>query len=205
MWYDLTVTDIVEAQVSRKEQCETGVRMFLVAHFFLWVYPKNSSLLASRFRICKCYSREEPLWKWSWPIAALKMKKIVWDHLLNNLNAELLVVTIDGTDFPMWEKKHPILPRDNGKCSKRFNLGAVKNEIAISTSPPRLCRSAAPFEEGNIKMTMLCQGGLLDKIADGKLGAIDWGYKSSRPEVEGKLSISNAHDSKELNYFISGS
>jgi hypothetical protein len=205
MWYDLTVTDIVEARVSQKEQCDTGVRMFLVAHFFLWTYPKNSNLLASRFRICERYARGEPLWKWIRRIAALKAKKIVWDPRLNDQNSEIFVVTIDGTDFRIWEKKHPTLPRENGQCSKKFNHGAVKYEIAISIFTAKVVWISGPFRGGEHDMNMLRQGGLLDKIADGKLAVVDRGYTSSRPEVEAKLSLPNVHDPKEVNNFKSRS
>jgi hypothetical protein len=203
MWYDLTVVDIVEARVSEKEQCETGFRMFLVAHFFLWTYPKNSNLLASRFRICERYSRGKPLWKWIKRIAALKTKKIVWDRRLNDPNSERFVVTIDGTDFRIWEKKHPTLPRDNGQCSKKFNHGAVKYEIAISIFTAKVVWISGPFRGGEHDMTILRKGGLLDKIADGKLGVADRGYKGEK--AAWKLSLPNAYDPKELNNFKSRS
>jgi hypothetical protein len=205
IWYDLTMTDIVEARVSEKEQCETGFRMFLVAHFFLWTYPKNSSLLASRFRICERYSRGQHLWKWIEQIAALKKKKIVWDPLLNDPNSGIFVVTIDGTDFRTWEKKHPTLSRDNGQCSQKFNHGAVKYEIAISIFSAKVVWISGPFRGGEHDMTMLREGGLLDKIAPGKLGVADRGYQSSRPEVEAKLSLPNVYDPKDLNNFKSRS
>jgi hypothetical protein len=37
----MTATDISEARVDIKEQDDAGFRMFLIAHFFLWTYPKN--------------------------------------------------------------------------------------------------------------------------------------------------------------------
>jgi hypothetical protein len=205
MWYDLTVTDIVEARVSEKEQCDKGFRMFLVAHFFLWTYPKNSSLLASRFRICERYSRGEPLWKWIRRIAALKALKIVWDRRLNDTNSEIFVVSVDGTDFRLWERKHRTLPRDNGQCSKKFNHGAAKYEIAISIFTSKVVWINGPYRGGEHDMIVLRQGGLLDNIADGKLAVVDRGYPSSRPEEMSKLSLPNVHDPKEVNNFKSRS
>ena len=79
MWYDLMHTDIPNARVEEKEKNMKGFKMFLAAHYFLWTYPKNASLIASCFGICERYSRGEPLWKWIYRIAALKEKKIVWD------------------------------------------------------------------------------------------------------------------------------
>mgnify|MGYP000167110465 CR=1 FL=1 len=55
MWYDLTVTTILVAELTDKEKSEEGFKMFLAAHYFLWTYPKNSNLLASQFGICERY------------------------------------------------------------------------------------------------------------------------------------------------------
>ena len=62
VWHDMTVTTILEARIPDNELCERGFRMFLIAHFFLWTYPKNAGLLASRFKICCSHAQGEPLW-----------------------------------------------------------------------------------------------------------------------------------------------
>ena len=108
MWYDLTVTDIPEAQMDDKEKSEMGFKMFMITHFWLWTYPKNAHLIASRFKTCVRYLRGEPLWKWIERIAALKVKKIIWDHSLEDANTEVFAISLDGTDFRMWERKHPV-------------------------------------------------------------------------------------------------
>jgi hypothetical protein len=56
IWYDMSNTDIPEARISVKEQCDEGFKMFLIAHFYLWMYPKNLSMISSRFNICEWYS-----------------------------------------------------------------------------------------------------------------------------------------------------
>ena len=61
IWFDLTTTDIPEALLDDKDKSEKGFRAFMVAHHFLWTYPKNSQLLADRFSICESYARGEPL------------------------------------------------------------------------------------------------------------------------------------------------
>ncbi len=38
---------------------------------------------------------------------------------------------VDGTDFKVWEKKHPAMPIDKGQYSHKFNHGTLKYEIAI--------------------------------------------------------------------------
>jgi hypothetical protein len=57
MWFDLMHTAIMGAVVEHKEKCEKGFKMFMVAHSWLWIYPKNASLLASTFHIWERYSR----------------------------------------------------------------------------------------------------------------------------------------------------
>jgi hypothetical protein len=64
IWYDLMETDIAEAQVSEKEKSQKGFKRFMAVNYWLWVYPKNPSLLASWFKICKQYSRGEHIKKW---------------------------------------------------------------------------------------------------------------------------------------------
>jgi hypothetical protein len=96
MWHNMTATHISEARVDIKEQDDAGFRMFLIAHFFLWTYPKNSGLIVPRFQICNKYSRGEHLWKWIRKIVALK---IVWDTRLDSIELEIFVRTVDGTDF----------------------------------------------------------------------------------------------------------
>jgi hypothetical protein len=123
MWYDTIHTDISAARIDEKEQSDAGFRMFLVAHFFLWTYPKNAQLIVSCFRICEKYSRGRHLWKWIERIAALKALKIKWDPRLDSPHTEIFVVTIDGTDFRVWEKKHPIFNQDRRQCWKKFNHG----------------------------------------------------------------------------------
>jgi hypothetical protein len=199
LWYDLTTTDIVGALMTEKEKSESGFLMFMMAHFFLWSYPKNSHQLASRFHICERYSRGKDFWHWIGRIAAMKAKKIVW----NSSSAEIFLVTIDGTDFRIWERKHPTLPRDNGQCSRKFNHGAVKYQIAVSVKDSKCVGIYGPNRGGYHDMTQLHDSGFLDKVAVGKLAIVDRVYKSKIPEEKAKLTLPNPMDSKEVNNFKS--
>jgi hypothetical protein len=51
IWYDLITTNIPEAMLEQKEKSDKGFMFFLIAHHYLWTYPKNSQLLASQFGI----------------------------------------------------------------------------------------------------------------------------------------------------------
>jgi hypothetical protein len=104
MWYDLTTTNIPEAKLTVKEKSDKGLQMFLLAHHWLWTYPRNAKIVASRFKLYKGYCQGKPLWTWIGRIAALKAKKIVWGPHLDSRNTRIFVVSVDGTDFKMSEK-----------------------------------------------------------------------------------------------------
>jgi hypothetical protein len=201
MWHDLMTTTIPDAKLTTKEKSEKGFKAFMMAHHFLWTYPKNANLFASRFSICERYCRGEPLWRWIAKIAALKAKKIVWDPRLDADNTEIFVLTTDGTDFKMWEKKHPTLPIDRKQCSHKFNHAAVKYEIALSVFEPKCVWISGPHKGAKHDITIFREG-LKDKVKDGKKIIVDRGYISNKPD-ERMLSQPSALDSKELNNFKS--
>ncbi len=174
---------------------------FLIAHYFLWTYPKNSKQTASRFQICDKYTRGEHLWKWIAKIAALKEKKIVWDRDLDAANTAIFCVSIDGTDFRVWEKKHPLLNQDRTQYSKKFAHGALKYEIAMSVFKPKCVWISEQYRGGEHDMTIFRQQ-LKHKIKPWKKAIADRGYQTSR-EDEKMLSQPNHRDSKELNKFKS--
>jgi hypothetical protein len=201
MWYDLCSTDIEDAKLTAKEKGEKGLRMFLVAHHWLWTYPKNAKILSSRFRLYEGYCRGKPLFHWIGKLAALKAKKIVWDPRLDASDTEIFIVSIDGTDFRMQEKKHPTLPVDKGQHSHKFKHGAVKYEIAMSVHRPQCVWISGPHRGGKHDLTIFREG-LKQKIEEGKLAIVDRGYVTSKPD-ERMLSQPNACDSKGLNNFKS--
>ena len=131
-WFDLLTTTFEYARLVGEERSENGFKNFLMTHFFLWTYPKNSSLLASRFKICRAYAEGQYVWKWVAKIAALKQKKIIWDPRFASRDSEIFIITVDGTDFRICEKKHPQNPVDRQMCSKKFKHAALKYELAIS-------------------------------------------------------------------------
>lgn len=76
MWEDLCTTDIDGAKLSGKQKGETGFCYFLMVHHFLWTYPKNANILASRFGICHKQASGKAFWPWVRKIAALHTAKI---------------------------------------------------------------------------------------------------------------------------------
>jgi hypothetical protein len=212
MWYDLTTTNIPGAELGDKDKSAKGFKMFMAAHHFLWTYPKNSYLFASRFLICETYARGEHLWRWIKKIQALKAKKIVWDDSLNDQNTEIFCVSVDGTDFRIWEKKHPTMPVDTGMCSVKFKHGAVKYELGISVFRPKLVWMNGPFRGGEHDLTIFRGVPRLDgredslkaKIRPGKMVIADRGYASNtRSDEMGLMATPNDMDPKELKNFKS--
>jgi hypothetical protein len=45
IWHDLQDTSIKEAKLEKEEKSVKGFKWFMIAHFFLWTYPKNVNLM----------------------------------------------------------------------------------------------------------------------------------------------------------------
>jgi hypothetical protein len=209
-WNDLRVDDHLPTYLllNKKEKTEKGLKRFFVAHFFLWAYPKNASMLASRFKICDKYCKGQPLWKW------VRRKKIVWDdNVANAKNMEILALTVDGTDFKMNEPKHKTVPIDSRACSHKMKHAAAKYKLAMAVNSPKCVQMAGPFKGGTHDLEMFRRGGLKEKlqalnvkiqnVQRIKLVVADRGYHS-KYEAERKLfSTPNKMGSKELETFKS--
>ena len=91
MWYDLTVTTIPGAALTLEEKSAAGLKRFFIAHYFLWTYPKNATILAHRFKVCEQYARGQKVWDWVAKIAALHAKKIEWLPRLDDPNSETFI------------------------------------------------------------------------------------------------------------------
>jgi hypothetical protein len=214
-WHDLVVGDHLpeELKLSEKEKSEKGLKRFFIAHYFLWGYPKNAKMIASRFRIAVHYCQGEPLWKWAKRITAMKSKKISMDNVDGPQHLEIFSITDDGTDFKTNKPNHPTLPRDNGACSKKVNHAAVKYEIAIAVQRAKVVHLAGPFKGGTHDLVMFQRGGLKEKLIQmnasingirrTKLCITDRGYRSNDDMERSLFSYPNNMDSKELHNFKS--
>jgi hypothetical protein len=198
VWYDITVFDF-DASLKLKdfEKEQRGFMMFMVANFYVWTYPRNAGLIAAHFDIGKYYCRGRPLWIWIERVAALRAKKIVWIRELDDPNAECFVVTIDGTDFKTWEKKHPTLNMDTGQYTKKHAHGGLKYQVVISMYHQRVVHIYGPCRGGLGDKTMLTDSGVLGLIKKGKLAIVDRGYLNYANKD--KLSWPNAQDHPAVN------
>jgi hypothetical protein len=203
IWYDLMTTDTCTG-LTEKDESDNGFRMHLIAHHFLWAYPKNSKLLASLFHICDRNIRGEPLWRWVRMIAALKTKKIVWDESLDDPSSQVFIVSVDGTDFKVWEKKHPLFTIDKGQYSHKYNHGALKYEIAIDVYRSKVVWISGPPHRGGKADKTIFEEALKGKIQPGKKVITDRVYGSkATPEDHAKLALPNPMDDQVLANFKS--
>lgn len=202
IWYDMCHTDIAPAKVPKNEQNERGFHGFMRAVYFLWVYPRSSKVMANSCSVGERQCRGHPLRLWVKRIAALKEKKIVWDPDIDHPGKEKFVMTVDGTDFKIHEKKHPTLPIDRKLCSHKFNHGALKYEIGFSVFKCKCVWINGPFKGGTHDMVIF-RDKLLKKIPEGKLVIADGGYSSQVPSERARLSLPNTVDSPALKNFKS--
>ena len=109
IWNELCFTSVRDAQLSEKDKTEKGFIRYLIAHFFMWTYPKNIVIMVTHFRllVCERHLEGKELWHWPKKIAALKSFKIVWRERLMDGRTAHLAVSVDGVNQSSWEKKHP--------------------------------------------------------------------------------------------------
>jgi hypothetical protein len=163
-WFDLQTNQIPEAQLKEGEKSAKGLRRFLIAHYFIWTYPKNAEQTASRFSITEKYCRGKDLWDWIQRIGALTAIKIQWPDYLDDPASEIFILSVDGTDFKMWEPKHATLSYDPGMYSHKFNKAAAKYEIAVCIRESRIAWFSGPHRGARHDMTIF-RDGLKQKIA----------------------------------------
>jgi hypothetical protein len=85
---------------------------------------------APNFCICDKNASGENLSIWVQRIAILKCKKIVWDDSYDDPRGPLFIFTVDGTDYRVWERKHPTLSLNTPECLHNFKHSVLEYEIA---------------------------------------------------------------------------
>ena len=165
--------------MEENEKSEKGFKRFMIAHFFLWNYPKNVRLMKSRFGICLRYMQGKELWQWPNKIAALKSKKIVWPADLNSHNSEIIAITVDGVNYAAWEKKHPTLNKDPEFFDHKHNCCGFKYEIALLIYEAKIAWINGPIRCGKGDCDVFWDDELKEKLEStpGKMGVADGGYE----------------------------
>lgn len=200
-WYDLCTTEIDGAKLGAGEMSSAGFKRFMMAHFFMWQYPKNARTFGSRFGVCERLSRGEPVWHWVDKISALHEKLIVWPSHLDDKDTQTLVLSIDGIDCRTWEKKTERYNMDTQTCSHKFNHGALKYEVAMSLLESQCVWISGPHEGGKHDLTIFREGGLKAKIMKWKKAIVDRGYTSKEEDEKFTLAIPRNSDSTKLNEY----
>jgi hypothetical protein len=215
MWDDLIDTNILECKLDIGETNHTGLRMLLIAHYFLWTYPRNSQMLEAHFSpICEKETRGDRLWHWIKKICLLMPSRIHWLERFDQEDSEAFIATIDGIDCKVWEprKNHPDYHFDPGMYSHKFKRAAWKYEIAVAIFSDNIVWVNGPWRGGKGDLGVLIDGqeealelGLIDSILvlmiDGKFLIADRGYKTSEAHLMDKIAYRRNDDPEELARF----
>lgn len=206
MWEDLRTTNIANAQLSPKEDSIFGLKMFCMAHYYLWNYPRSSKVLQVQFYpIGEHYTRGKPFWKWVGRIAALLPTKIKWMPELDDPNGEIFIVSVDGVDCRTDERRdHAVFNINNKRCSHKFKHAALRYEVAVAIYDEKIVWVNGPFIAGKTDLQILRagqkdgSGTLLDRIPAGKMLVADRGYQTSQPTEIGKMAFKRNEDPSNL-------
>lgn len=213
MWCDMHFTRIENVRLTDKEGSEKGFKMHMMAHHFLWAYPKNAALLASRFDVCEKYASGKHLWHWIRKVAGLSEMKIVWDEdLLDDPDLEVHRISVDGVDFKTWEIKHELYNKDNTNCSQKFNGCGLKYEVALACHASKVVWISGPDKPSTHDLTMMRKNGLFERIRQSRKKAEEAGklshqlmkcngdkaYRTSAPDEIGFMSTPNQADKPEV-------
>ena len=205
VWYDLCHTTIEEAKLSPKERSPSGFKRYLLGHFFIWTYPKNTKLMKSRFNICNRYLEGAELWHWPKKIAALKELKLVWPKELQSSESAIMATTTDAVNFAAWEKKHPTFNINRPYYDEKHNSCGFKYEITLMVYEPKIAKIAGPIRCGKGDKDVFKDEGAEKNLAatPGKLGIADRGYKMKPEEDSGILCLPGDREPGHLSNFKS--
>ena len=199
IWFDLCHTSIPEAHLQEKEKSEQGFKRFMIAHYYLWMYPKNVKNLKRRFNICLRYLQGSELWYWKRKIAALIKKVVVWSPELDSDETEIMAISVDCVNFRAWEKKHPTLNKDPKFYDHKHNSCGFKYEIALRVYEPKFAWIKGPIRCGKGDREVFKEDGLREKMRSGhgnKMGIADGGYEGQ--EAIGFLCLPNSTNPRGL-------
>ena len=193
IWYDLCDG----SSLTREEKSEKGFKRCMIAFYWLWDYPKNTEMLASRFGVNVEYCRGRQLWKWIKRMSLLEKKKIVWDEtIVNDEDTEVMAFTMDGIDHKVWEIQHDSLPYDKSACSHKFKSAATKYVIVLSVFEPKCLFIAGPYKRGVGDLDVVRKSGLLAKLrATNKIVIVDRGFHSKIAAERRMMSFPDQMDS----------
>ena len=155
MWYSLQQGDYAGASLTDKENNLHGFKRFMMANYFLWVYPRNSGITAVTFNICERYCRGDDMHRWVKKIAKLYPKKIKWNNDFGRPSASQFMASEYGIDCKVWEKRSHILESQDTKLfSQKFHHAALKYFIIMDTNNSQCMAVFGPFKASTHDLTV---------------------------------------------------
>ena len=203
IWEDLCTTQIPTAQIPDNEKNHKGFKMFMIANYQLWVYPRNARVIEMQFGpIPEKNTRGDPLWKWVRRLEALLPSKIKWLDSLNDPNGAVFIISVDGTDCKTFERRdHPTLPYNPRMYSQKFNHGGYKYEIGVAVYENKIVWVSNASDAGRNDITIFREDGLLNRIPNGKMAVGDRGYETSIAAEMDRIAFKRNEDPIELKKF----
>lgn len=196
------------AGLPEKEDSPIGFKRFMAAIYFLWVYPRCSGILSTRFHMCRKYCQGQTLWTWIKRIESLSADKIKWDDTLSDPEKTAFVASIDGIDCKIWEKRaHHQYNIDKSYYSKKLAHAALKYEIVLDVNSSKCMSVVGPVKAGTHDMVLFRKETKQKIMAmPGKKIIADSIYKpnsDTHPEEVGIFSIPRSTDDADLKRFKS--
>jgi hypothetical protein len=206
IWFDMRTADVGEP-LENSDKSAKGFKMFMCVMFFLWVGPKNTDLLVSRFKICKRKIQSDHFWKWIYKMAALKELKVVWPEKFMDPSSHIYCLAFDGVDYAVWEKPSERYNIDSGMHSHKFKKAALRYLFAVDIWESRCVHVSGPVKAGEIQdIELWRRGGLKDKMINntvGKIAVADRGLQTSEPDEIGMIAVPSSRDPTDLHEFLS--
>lgn len=210
LWEDLCTTNVPTARISAAENNLKGFKMFMMANYFLWTYPRNVRLLQVHFApVGAKQTSGKPFWIWVEKIAAFLPSKIEWLPQLDDPNCAVFCTSVDGVDCITNERRdHPLFPVNPQRCSHKFKHGALRYEVGVAVYEDRIVWVNGPFKAGaKNDITILRDGqadgsgSLLDKLQPGKMVVADRGYRTGQANEISKVAFKRDEDPQPLRRF----
>lgn len=160
------------------------------ALFFLKKYPRQDELET------KLKKDAVTVRKWIWTIIYglqdLKAEYIRFPNY-NQPNTLIFVVSVDGTDCPIYEPR----PFNKEWFSQKFKGPGVKYEIAIDVLSGDCVWISGPFKASRSDIKIFREDGLMAMIPEGRLVIADKGYRGE----PGVVSFPNHLDEEAVRNF----
>ena len=207
IWSDLQKGDLPGASLTEEENSPLGFKRFMMAMFFLWIYPKNAGLFAFRFGESEKSCRGQPLWKWIFKLEALMPKVIFWTT--TNPHDTDFPASVDCVDCKIWEKRHHhYFNYDKSYYSQKSNSAGLKYEIVIDTVKSQCLSVVGPNKCATHDVNVFRQKtkGKMKEMP-GKMIVADSiyraGKKANQRDEVGMMAIPSTTDDKALKQFKS--